>query len=53
MSSHGLKYLMVTVKMDGNYIDAEPTTRDAKELIRASLVLWNRWKATKVFVPTW
>ena len=49
MSSHGHKYLMVAVEMDGNYIDAKPMkTRDAKECIRAYLMIWSRWKASKV-----
>ena len=44
------KYLMVVVKLDGNYIDAKPMQeRAAKEFICAYQTIYQQWKATGSF----
>jgi hypothetical protein len=44
---------MVLVKVDGNYIDAEPMkNRSAGSMIKAYLALWARLMATGVIKPT-
>jgi hypothetical protein len=51
-SSSGNKYIMVLVKIDSNFIDAEPMkskTEDA--MINAYLTLWKRLTATKMVKP--
>jgi hypothetical protein len=53
-SAGGHKYTMVAVKLDRNYIDAEPMkSRSAKELAKAYKQIYARWKATGVICPTW
>ncbi|KAL7477530.1 hypothetical protein ACHAW6_003338 [Cyclotella cf. meneghiniana] len=53
-SRQGNKYIMVAVKLDGNYINAEPKKKRSKEsLIKAYQAIHNRWKATKVISPNW
>ena len=50
----GNKYLMVVVKLDGNYIDAEPMpARTAKELICTYQTIYQWWKVTGVICPYW
>ena len=45
---------MVAVKLDGNYIDAEPLkSRSTKDLIEAYKTIYARWKATGVICPNW
>jgi hypothetical protein len=52
-SSAGTKYIMTLVKVDGNYINAEPMKdRTAGSMIKAYLALWNRLTATGVIKPT-
>ena len=52
--SQGNKYLMVAIKMDGNYIDGKPMkTQEASLLVKAYNAIMERWKATKVVVPNW
>ena len=46
-SASGHKCTMVVVKLDGNYIDAEPMkSRSAKELTEAYKRIYTRRKAT-------
>jgi hypothetical protein len=53
-SAQGHKYTMVAVKLDGNYIDAEPMkSRTAKDLTEAYKKIYARWKATGVICPNW
>jgi hypothetical protein len=53
-SSQGNKYIMVAVKLDGNYIDAEPLkTRGTQSLINAYQAIFSRWKATNTISPNW
>ncbi len=53
-SAQGHKYTMVAVKLDGNYIDAEPTkSRTAKECTEAYKQIYARWKAMGVICPNW
>jgi len=53
-SAQGHKYTMVAVKLDGNYIDAEPMkSRTAKELTEAYKKFYARWKAMGVICPNW
>ncbi|KAL7477858.1 hypothetical protein ACHAW6_003650 [Cyclotella cf. meneghiniana] len=53
-SSRGNKYIKVAVKLDGNYIDAEPLkTRATQSLIKAYQAIHNGWKAAKVICPNW
>ncbi|KAL7480771.1 hypothetical protein ACHAW6_006431 [Cyclotella cf. meneghiniana] len=45
---------MIAVKLDGNYIDAEPLqTRKAKACPDAYQRIYQRWKATGVTCPNW
>ena len=45
---------MVTVELDGNYIDCKPTkSRHAKDLTSAYQNIFARWKATGVICPNW
>ena len=45
---------MVAVKLDGNYIDADPMkSRSAKELTKAYKIIYARWKARGVICPKW
>ena len=45
---------MVAVKMDGNYIDAEPIkSRSTKDLIKAYQSVLKHWEATGVISPNW
>ncbi|KAL7481456.1 hypothetical protein ACHAW6_007141 [Cyclotella cf. meneghiniana] len=45
---------MVAVKMDGNYIDAEPMRMlDTKSLITTYQAIYARWKSTGVISPNW
>ena len=45
VSSRGNKYLMVAVKLDGNYIDCVPIRdRTTKSLITAYQMIFARWK---------
>jgi hypothetical protein len=42
-SSKGNKYIMVLVKVNGNYINPEPTKNKSKgSMIKAYLALWNQ-----------
>jgi hypothetical protein len=53
-SAQGHKYTMVAVKLDGNYIDAEPIkSRTAKKLTEAYKQIYARWKTTEVICPNW
>jgi len=53
-SARGNKYIMVTVELDGNYIDREPPqSRSAKSLTKAYQAIFQRWKATGVICPNW
>jgi hypothetical protein len=48
------QYIMIAVKLDGNYIDAELLkTRKAKALTDAYQRIYQRWKATGVICPNW
>ena len=48
------QYVMVAVKLDGNYIDAELLkTRKANNLTKAYQCIYQRWKATSVICPNW
>ncbi len=52
-SSSGNQYIMVLVKVNGNYIDTEPMkNRSAGSMIKAYLALWARLTATGVIKPT-
>ncbi len=45
---------MVAVKLDGNYIDAEPMkSRSTKDLTEAYKRIYARWKAMGVICPNW
>jgi hypothetical protein len=53
-SAGGHKYTMVAVKLDGNYIDAEPVkSRSTKKLTKAYKRIYARWKAMGVICPNW
>ena len=53
-SSRGNQYLMVAVKLNGNYIDAEPMkTREAASLVKACQAIMDRWKHMGIIVPNW
>lgn len=53
-SSHGNKYLMIAVKLDGNYIADEPLQScNAQDLMEAYLKIIQWWKATGVICPNW
>jgi hypothetical protein len=53
-SACGNKYIMVAVKLDGNYIDCEPMqSRKAKSLTEAYQAIFQHWKATGVIFPNW
>ena len=53
-SAWGNKYIMVAVKLDGNYIDAKPLqSRSAQSLTKASRAIFQCWKATRVICPNW
>jgi hypothetical protein len=53
-SARGNKYIMVAVKLDGNYIDSEPLqSRSAHSLTKAYQAIFQRWKATGVICPNW
>ena len=53
-STRGNKYIMVTVELDGNYIDGKPLqSRSAKSLTKAYQAIFQRWKATGVICPNW
>jgi hypothetical protein len=46
-SSRGNKYIMVLVKVDGNYIDAEPMKNKLEgAMIKAYIALWTRLTAS-------
>jgi hypothetical protein len=52
-SSSRNQYIMVLVKVNGNYINAEPMrNRTAGSMIKASIALWTRLMATGVIKPT-
>ncbi len=52
-SSRGNKYIMVLVKVNGNYIEAKPMKNKLEGLmIKAYLTLWNRFTATRIVKPT-
>ena len=54
MSAQENKYIMVTVELDGNYIDGKPIqSRKAKSLTKAYQAIFQRWKATGVICPNW
>jgi hypothetical protein len=45
---------MVAVKMDGNYIDAEPMkSHERTSLMNAYHKIWDRWQATSTLAPNW
>jgi hypothetical protein len=45
-------YIMVLVKVDGNYIDAEPMKNKSKgSMIKAYLALWNHLTASGTVKP--
>ena len=45
---------MVSVELDGNYIDSEPMkSRSTKDLTKAYKRIYARWKATGVICPNW
>ena len=51
-SSRGMRYIMIMVEIDGNYIDAEPMkNRTENEMIRAYLELLARVKESGVCDP--
>ena len=53
-SARGNKYIMVTVELDGNYIDREPLqSRSAKSLTKAYQAIFQHWKATGVICLNW
>jgi hypothetical protein len=53
-SAQGHKYMMVAVKLDDNYIDAEPMkSKTAKELTETYKRIYARWKATGVICQNW
>jgi hypothetical protein len=53
LSSAGNKYIIRLVKVDGNYIDAEPMKdRSTGSMIKAYLALWNCLTVTRVIKPT-
>ena len=50
--SSGNQYIMVLVKVDGNYIDAEPMkNKSAGSMIKAYLALWTRLTALGTVRP--
>jgi hypothetical protein len=50
--SRGNKYIMVLVKVDGNYINAEPMKNKSEgSMIKAYLALWNQLTATGTVKP--
>jgi hypothetical protein len=52
-SSRGNKYIMVLVKVDGNYINVEPMKSKAEqEMIKAYLTLWTQLTRTGTIKPT-
>ena len=52
-SSRGNKYIMVSVEVDGNYIDAEPMENKSKgAMIKAYIALWTRLTASGTVKPT-
>jgi hypothetical protein len=52
--AYGNKYIMVTVELDGNYIDCEPPqSRPAKSLTKAYQAIFQCWTATGVICPNW
>jgi adenylosuccinate synthase len=54
MSSRGNKYIMVAVKLDGNYIDAEPLkSRKATDFTELYQKIFRQWKSTGVICPNW
>ena len=54
MSTWGNKYIMVAVKLDGNYIDTEPLqSHSAQSLTKAYRAIFQRWKAAGVICPNW
>ncbi len=51
-SNRGNKYIMVLVKVNSNYIDAEPMKNKSEgSMIKAYLVLWNRLTASGTVKP--
>jgi hypothetical protein len=51
-SSNGNQYIMILVKVDENYIDAEPMKyKSAGSMIKAYIALWKRLPATGVIQP--
>ncbi len=51
-SSRGNKYIMVLVKVDGNYVDAEPMENKSEgSMIKAYLAQWNRLTAIRKVKP--
>jgi hypothetical protein len=53
-SAGGHKYTMLAVKLEGNYIEAEPMkSRSVKELTEAYKIIYARWKAMGVICPNW
>ena len=53
-STGGHKYTMVAVKLDRNYIDAEPIkSRSTIKLTKAYTRIYARWKAMGVICTNW
>jgi hypothetical protein len=54
MSARSNKYIMVTVELDGNYVDVEPLqSRTSKSLTNTYQAIFQHWKATGVICPNW
>jgi hypothetical protein len=52
-SSSRNKYIMVSVEVDGNFIDAEPMkNKTAGSIIKAYLALWNQLTVSGTVKPT-
>ncbi len=52
-SSSKKKYIMVSVEVDGNFIDAEPMkNKTAGSMIKAYLALWKQLTASRMVKPT-
>jgi len=53
-SARGNKYIMVVVKLDGNYIDGKPIqSRMPKSLANTYQAIFCCWKTTGVICPNW
>ena len=52
--SHDNKYLMVAIKLEGKYVDVEPTKScTACDLTAAYQNIFKWWKSTQVICPNW